>query len=146
VEADIRTLLLTLSAVTDLVGTGDAARIRPDKLDQADDDSLQAIIVEVDSEEPALGLDGKGGRVYADVTLRCRARQKSQARAVADAVRTNGTDPGTGLAGYNGTVNGHTLDAWLEDTQTSFTPADDGSDEGFYDVFCSYRLTFEETT
>lgn len=144
VEADLRTLLLTFNTVTTLVGTGDAARIRPDKLDQSDDDSLQAIIIEVDDERPQNTLAGTSLRRYADVTLRCQARTKAQARAVAAAVKLNGTDPGTGLAGYTGTVNGTLYSIYLEDEQTSMSPVEEGSDEAYYDVYSNYVVTWAE--
>lgn len=146
IEQDLRTLLLTFSAVTAYTGTGASARIRPDKLHQSDDETAAHVIIEVDSENPLNTLDGLGGRVYARVTLRSRSRVKSTARALAEAIRTNGTDPGTGLAGYNGTVNSHTLDAVLDGMQTSFTQDDDGSDNGYYDVFSTYICTWAEDT
>jgi len=61
-------------------------------------------------------------------------------------VRTNETDPGTGLAGYNGTVSGTEYDAVLDDEQTAFTPAADGSDKGYYEIFSNYVMTWAETT
>ncbi|KKK62026.1 hypothetical protein LCGC14_3008430 [marine sediment metagenome] len=144
VEVDLRTLLLTLSTVTALVGTGDDARIRPDKLDQDDDDSQPAIIVEVDDERPQNDLTGTSLRRYADVTLRCQARTKAQARAVAVAVKLNGTDPGTGLAGYGGTVSSTVYSIYLEDDQTSMSPVEEGSDEAYYYVFSNYVVTWAE--
>ena len=144
VEGDLRTLLLTFTPVTALVGTGDSARIRPDKLAQGDDDSLQSIIIEVDSEQPQNMLDGTSLRRYADVTLVCQARTKAQARALALAIKLNGTDPGTGLAGYGGTVNSVRYDAWLDDEQTSYASVDEESDEAYYYVFSNYKITWAE--
>jgi hypothetical protein len=146
IEAALRTFLLTLDAVTAWVGTGDTARIRPDKLEEDDDETEEHVILEVDNEEPQNDLTGKGGLVYADLTVRCRAATKSAARALAEAVRTNNTDPGTGLAGYHGTAGGLTFDAVLEDQVVSFTPAGEGSDRGYYDVHCNYKLSCAETT
>jgi hypothetical protein len=146
VEADLRTYLLTLGTVTALVGTGNSARIRPDRLQQGDDPLQPAIIVEVDDEQHKNDLDGKGGLVYSTVTLRCRARTKAVARSLAEAIRVNGTDPGTGLAGRTGLMNGTSYGAVLEDEQTSFTAQAEGSDEGWYDVFCNYILSHAETT
>lgn len=146
VEADLRTFLLTLGTVTSKVGEGDAARIRPDVLAQGDDETKPAIIIEVDSERPTNTLRGTGGRIYADVTLRCRAREKEDARALAEAVRVNGANPGTGMAGMTQTINGTVYDAVLEDKQTSKTPVAEGSDEFYYDVFCNYTVTWLETT
>ena len=144
VEADLRTLLLTFTPVTALVGTGDSARIRPDKLAQGDDDTEEAIIIEVDDERPLNDLAGKSLRRYADVTIRCRARTKARARALAVAVKLNGTDPGTGLGGYTGTVNCTLYSIYLDDEQTSMSPVEDGSDEAYYDVFSNYVITWAE--
>ena len=144
VEGDLRTLLLTFTPVTALVGTGNSARIRPDKLAQMDDDRLQSIIIEVDSEEPQNMLDGTSLRRYADVTLVCQASTKAEARALALAVKLNGTAPGTGLAGYGGTVNSVRYDAWLDDEQTSYASVDEESDEAYYYVFSNYKITWAE--
>ena len=144
VEGDPRTLLLTFTPVTALVGTGDSARIRPDKLAQEDDNRLQAIMIEVDNETPQNTLDGTSLRRYADVTLVCQARTKAKARALALAVKLNGTDPGTGLAGYTGTVNSTLYSIFLEDEPTSFTPVEEGSDEAYYYVHSNYNVTWAE--
>jgi hypothetical protein len=128
-----------------MVGTGDAARIRPDVLSQKDDKTKPAIIIEVDNERPTNTIEGTGGRRYADLTLRCRARTKAEARSLSEAVRVNGTDPGTGMAGMKQTINGTVYDAWLEDEQLSATPVAEGSDQFYYDVFSNYRLTWLET-
>lgn len=146
VEGDLRTYLLTLNTVTALVGSGDNARIRPDRLEQSDDSLQPAIIVEADDDDHKNDLSGKGGLIYSAVTLRCRARTKAVARSLAEAVRVNGTDPGTGLAGRTGAMNGTTYGAVLEDEQTSFTAQAEGSAEGWYDVFCNYILSHTETT
>ena len=145
VEGDLRTFLLTLDAVTSKVGEGDAARIRPDVLAQGDDETEPAIIIEIDNEDIANTLEGKGGRRWADVTLRCRARTKVEARALSEAVRVNGENPGTGMAGMKQTINGTIYDAVLEDEQTSETPVAEGSDAFYYDVFANYKVTWLET-
>lgn len=142
VEESLRVLLLTLTPVTAIVGTGASARIRPDRLHQGD--TLPAIIVEIDNENHRNTLAGTGGLVYADVTLTCRADTKAASRALAEAVRLNGTDPGTGFAGYSGTVNGQDLDIVLDDEVATFIRADDGSDQGYYDVLQSYEVSFTE--
>lgn len=148
VEDAIRRKLLTLSAVTAITGTGDSAMIRPDRLHATDTLTATnaAVIVEVDDEEHLNALDGKSRRRMSSVTLRCRSRQKARARVLAEAIRVNGTNPGTGLAGatWTDSTDGLTYAAWLEDTNSSFTPDVDGSDQGFYDVFCDYGITHEE--
>lgn len=147
IEENLGRLLLTFSGVTALTGTGDAARIRPDRLHQ--DETIPAkkgaVIIEVDNEDPQNDLSGTGGLVYANVNLVCRAHEKAIARTLAEAIRTNDTDPGTGLAGYSGTPSGGSqIDAVLEDSQPTFTPREEGRDEGWYDVNCSYIVSHRE--
>lgn len=146
IEADLRTALLSMSAVTALVGTSYSARIRPYRLQQDDAGSNEHIIIETDNVDHLNTLDGLGGRIYADVTLRCIAPTLARANALAEAVRTNNTNPGTGLAGYSGTVNGHQFDAVLESESVNFVPSDDARDEGYYSVLASYNVTVAETT
>jgi hypothetical protein len=147
IEESLRAFLLTLSAVTDLTGTGALARIRPDRLEfrEVIPADKAAVIIEVDSERPLNTLDGLGGRVYDDVNLKCRSTQKKVARELAEAIRTNGTDPGTGLAGYHGAAGTQTIDAVLEDMETSFNTADDASEQGYFDVDCHYVISYPET-
>jgi hypothetical protein len=148
IEEALRAFLVTLDAVTALtaVGTTGDYRIRPDRLEEDDDERQEHVIIEVDQERPQNDLSGKGGLVYADVTLRCRGPTKKRARALAEAVRVNGTDPGTGLAGYEGAAGELAIGAVLEDQQASESPAGDGSDRRTYDVFCSYEISFSEAT
>ncbi|MFA7121890.1 MAG: hypothetical protein WC277_10470, partial [Bacilli bacterium] len=119
-EDAIRRKLLTLSAVTAITGTGDSALIRPDRLHATDTLTATnaAVIVEVDDEEHLNDLEGKSRRRMSSVTLRCRSRQKARARVLAEAIRVNGMNPGTGLAGATWTdaTDGLTYAAWLEDT------------------------------
>jgi hypothetical protein len=144
IEESLATYLLTLSALTGIsgIGTGNSAPIRPDRL--AEEDGDIGVIIEVDNENKLNDLTGRGGRVMANVNLVCRAPTKKVSRQIAEAIRLNDTDPGTGLAGFGGTVGGLTFDAWLEDTVTSFIKDDDGSDQGFYDTNCSYMVTYAE--
>ncbi len=139
-EADIRTALLTMDAVTALVGAGSLARIRPDRLHE--DDTFPAIIVEVDRETPQNDISGVGGLRISSVNLICRATTRAGSRALAEAVRVNGTNPGTGLAGYTSA----TLDAVLESMTTGFVPKDDGSDQGWYDTNMDFTTIQTETT
>jgi len=143
IEETLVAFLKSLTAVTAIIGTGNAARIRPDRLDQGE--TLPAILMQVD-ETPQNDLDGLGGLVYADVTLTCRANTKTAARALAEAIRLNGTNPGTGLAGYHGTVASVTFDATLESTITAFTSKADGSEAGWYDAIATYIVSHAEVT
>jgi len=141
-EESLRTLLKTFDAVTALVGGATAPRIRPDRLDESD--TLPAIIIEVDDEEQLNDLSGTGGLVRAPVNLVCRAATKAAARLLARAVRTNNTDPGTGLAGYSGAAGEQTIHAVLDDETPSYTPAGDGRDDGHYDVNLDFTIMFNE--
>lgn len=143
IESDLRTVLLTFDAVTALVGTGAAARIRPYALDERDSKTGQAIIIEVDTAEHANDLAGKGGMVTATVTLSCRAVTLTQARALAEAVRTNSTNPGTGLAGYS--EDDPCIEAVLETESVGITPWDDGSTRAWFVVAQEYTIYTTET-
>ncbi len=144
-EELVRAALLTFDTVTTLVGTGNDARIETDGIDE--NDSLPAIIVEVDDERYPNDLSGRSGRMYGDVNLICRAIDRKGSRALATAVRLHGTDPGTGLHGYDGTVLSTVLEAWLTDIVLSRTPwgrglqRSDVSDRHWYDVNMSFTCT-----
>ncbi len=141
VEANLRTFLKTRDAVTAIVGAGDDARIRPDRLGESD--TPPAIIIEVDDENPRNTIDGLGGLVYADVNIQCRAFEKEDARALAEAVRVNGTDPGTGMAGTSQAA----FHAVLENTSAAlFVPEDAASQRGYFVVDCLYTVSFYEVT
>jgi len=135
----LRTKLLSLSGVTALTGTGAAARIRPDRLHATDSvtDANAAVVIEVDQERPSLDIGGTSRRQYADVTLRCRSRSLAVASQLADAVRS-------GLCAAAWTDGGTEYDATFEDRQSSFAADDDGSDQGFYDVFVNLIVTNPE--
>lgn len=141
-EGDIRTALLSMSAVTALVGTGSSARIRPYMLDDRDDKTEEHIIVEVDTQRPQNDITGTGGLTYADVNISCRAITPTQARALAVAVKRNGTDPGTGLAGYGGSATD--FHAVLETETTGRALWGDGSQRAWYTVEQSYTMSFAE--
>jgi len=144
IEESLRRLLITFDAVTAIVGSGSAARIRPDRLHESD--TLPAVVIEVDDEDHANDLDGLGGLVHAAVNVKCRAATKSRARALAAAVARNGTSPGTGLAGYSGAAGDQTIDGILEHETTSYHDDDDGDDQGYYDVDCEYTCIFQDAT
>lgn len=139
VEADLRTFLKTLGTVTAIVGSSDDARIRPSRLEESD--TLPAIIIEVDGENPRNSLDGRGGLVYADMNIQCRAFEEDDARALAEAIRVNGTDPGTGLAG----TTQASFQAVLESTSAAmFIPEEAASQKGYFNIDCLYTVSFAE--
>ena len=139
IEEGLRSFLLTLDAVTALTTT-----IRPDEL--ATGDTLPAITITVETEEPQNSLDGLGGLVNATITISSLSETKAEARAIAEAIRINGTNPGTGLAGYTGLAGTFTIDAYLIDRSSGYVAEEDGSDTGLYAVDSTYNIWFAETT
>lgn len=139
IDDELRTVLLTLSAVTDVVGT----RIYPDVFPQtafSADLTTPAILIEVDNEESSNDLSGTSDRRFGEVTITCRATTHAAASALAESVRTNDTDPGTGLAGPHRT----NFDAWHEDTAVTPVPAPPGKDPVYWDAVATYRATWTE--
>lgn len=125
-EKATRAVLVGLPAVTAIVGQ----KIRPHKLGQKD--RLPAILIEVPTDETAECLgnsDPQSGQAVINVV--CCAHTKAEAHAIAEAVRTNGTDPGTGLSGYSGAAGDLTFDsAALVRTECDLETDDGDGDEG----------------
>jgi len=133
IEEELRTVLLAMSAVTDIVGT----RIWDEYFRN---DTYPAIVFEIDSENRENALNGRGGMVFADVNIICRADTRLASRTLAEAVRVNGDiSPGTGLAGYSGN-----FDAWLEDMQMAAVPKNDKGNAHWYDVNMSFVISWSE--
>ncbi len=144
IEDSIRTQLLTKTAVTAIAGT----HIRPYKLDQKQDniETSPAIIVQVNRETPLNDLSHTGGLIEADVSIICCAKELADARALAEAVRVNGNNPGDGLAGSEWTQSGITVESCcLVFTEPNYIPFRDDSDEGFYLMDAHYTLLYGET-
>lgn len=133
IEEELRAALLGMANVKAIVDT----RIW-DEWFRAD--TLPAIVFEIDSERRENDIGGRGGMVFADVNIVCRANTRSASRALAEAVRVNGdTSPGTGLAGY--TKN---FDAWLEDMQSAAVPKNDSGTSHWYDMNMSFVISWQE--
>lgn len=136
----LKGLLLTKSAVTALVGT----RLRFDQLSEKD--ILPALVIDVQSEENESDLSGAGGLITAVVELRAIAATKKTAADIAEAIRTNGTDPGTGLQGYTGpAVDADIRAAWLDGRDFEFVESGDGKDSGYHVCKSTYRIQFVES-
>jgi len=132
IEAELRAALTGFSAVTAIVG----ARVWDEWFKN---DTVPAVVFEIDNEDQENTLVGTGGLIFADVNVICRANTRKAARALAEAVRINGTTPGTGLAGYTGR-----FDAWLEDRQNARVPKNDGGNAHWYDVNMSFKVSWSE--
>lgn len=145
IEQWLRDLLLTFDAVTAIVGSGADARIRPDQLDEAD--KTPAILIELQTIDHMNTLDGLGGLAKAMIHVTCLSEQKAKARQLCEAVRTNNTDPGTGLAGYTGAAgDGYIDSATLERTTVGQRPLFEGGDELIWAVTGEYEVMYQEAT
>lgn len=137
--------LLTMTAVTVKVGTGNDARIES-RLDQ--DVTIPAkgtIVIELDATNPQNDLQGRGGLDYHDVNILVRAPTAAAATVLANAIRVNGTDPGTGLAGYSATPIDTLIDATLLNTVgPTQVFRDDGSTRPYWDVNMSFEVSHNE--
>ncbi len=133
IETELRAALLAMSAVTDIVAT----RIWDEWFRN---DTYPSIVFEIDGENRENGLNGRGGMVFADVNIICRANTRAASRALAEAVRVNGdVQPDTGLAGYTGN-----FDAWLEDMQPAAVPKNDKGTAHWYDMNMSFTVSWAE--
>lgn len=137
-EEALRTYLLTLSTVTAITTT-----IRPDELAEAD--TLPAILIELEEELDENDLDGHGGLIYATVIISAISNTKSQARALSEAIKLNGTNPGTGLAGYSGLAGSLKIDAVHNSRSSGYVPEEDGTDSGLHSVDSIYSISFAST-
>jgi len=133
IETELRKALLGMTAVTAIVGE----RVWDEWFRSS---AVPAIVFEIDSENRENDISGRGGLVFADVNVICRADTRAASRALAEAVRTNGsTSPGSGLAGYSGA-----FDAVLDDTQPAAVPKAEGSNAYWYDTNMSFTLSWPE--
>lgn len=141
IEAALRAMLSSFTAVTDLVGD----RIRPDIMDI--DDDPHAILVKVESEAIHSDLDGRGGLITASVIVDAIAYTRLESRKLEQLIRTNGTDPGTGLQGYAGLVGTFQVDGctlarrvpYLLERQTD-------EDRDWYGIASYYEIDYREIT
>lgn len=132
-------LLNTFDAVT-----AATTCIRTDHVDQSDE--LPYVIIEVPDAEVFGDLSGEGGLVSAEVVIRCRSASVIEADAIGEAVRTNGTDPGTGLAGYDGPAgSGSVQGSQHTGFGTDYVPDDDGEPTGEFEHYATYRIWYSQT-
>ncbi|HCS53286.1 hypothetical protein [Rubinisphaera sp.] len=138
-EEAVRAMLLSLDAVTDLVGD----RIRPDILDRSDDPP--AILVKVEDEQLHTDLDGQGGLVKAVVVIEAIATTRIESRALERAIRLNGTDPGSGLQGYAGLVGEFDIRCCtLARRKPFFLERESDEDVDWYGIASFYEIEYPE--
>lgn len=141
IEEAIVATLQTFSAVTALTST-----IRPDEFMltdlKQDGGDAAGILISVEEEDFDNTVDGETDMVQAIVSINAISKSKSRARALSEAIRLNGTNPGTGLAGIKVTTGDLPFDAMLQRRVTGYVPNDDGSDSGYRSVDSKYFVTF----
>jgi len=144
IEGDIRTALLAMDAVAEFNGSAaaDTMVIRYEYLEEDDEATDPHIVLDIDSDTPQNNLMGVGGLRYVDLTVTCRAMTMATSKALAEAVRINGTDPGTGLAGY-GTAS-TAFQAVLESEVRTTEPFDDNSGRMWRVTVQSYVVSYGE--
>lgn len=143
-EHAMYSLITGFSAFTTLTP---APTVRPYKIAETDfrpGTGARAVIIECPEQEHEVDLDGRGGAVSATVNIMAIAETFDDAWTVAEVMRTNGTNPGTGLSGFSGAVATLTIQRISVDkTKNGFAEYQDGSDEGFY--YCLRELTVDYT-
>ena len=133
IEKELRDALVAMEAVTAIVST----RIWDEWFRT---ETTPSIVFEFDTEDQENDLGGKGGKVIGDINVICRADTRAASRDLAEAVRLNGTDPGTGLAGYTSS----TVNATLLGQQPVATPKSEGSNDHWYDTNMNFELQWWE--
>ena len=129
---DLKTALLSLPAVTAIVGDDSATPARVwNSWPRTYADPCLVMDVDDEAENPCLDT-GVGNLVAAEVTVTCRADTHDASDALAAAVKA-------GLGGWSGTFQ-----AILEHTAHSETPKGDGSTGHWYDHVQSWTLQWNE--
>lgn len=144
IEEAVRAKLLTMSAVTAITTI-----VRVEQAEQRDDIlGAAAVLILLDAEvfEEGQTIDGRCELVIATMTISAISGKSTRARALAEAIRTNGTVPGTGLQGCNVTGLGLDFEAMLERRTYGTVPNEDGSDSGLFSVDSIFTVLYRETT
>ena len=130
----VRSKLLTVSAVTDLVGT----RFRPDALSQKE--TLPAIAYTQLISDHLQGLGGPVGLSVARIVVGCFADTHVDAENLGDKVRI-------ALDGESGTFGSETVDICiLEEMDQDYLEPRDASDKGLYVTNLIFSITLDEAT
>lgn len=145
IEEAVLARLENLGSLTAIVGT----RIFANDIDQGE--ILPAICIVITDEglidgEGGVDLSGQGTLFDADVSIVCFARTLSEARDLAELVRDNNTDPGTGLNGFDGDAGGGEFFAVHTGSETGEEPPPSGEGSGRYFVAAGYYAQFNRVS
>lgn len=143
IEEAVRTRLLTLSAVAALTTTIKFYELLMTDLPQGG----AAIVIRTANRtwDDDNNLDGRTTLARATVIITSLSRKLSVASSLAEAVRTNSTNPGTGMGPCTVTTGDLPFQATLLSEETDRARDEDGSDIGVWSVEQTYALTFTET-
>jgi len=131
--SNIRTYLLTKSAITDVVST----RMRPDVLAQSD--SLPAMTYSELYTNHSHTIGAAAGIEECMLEIMCYSETRTQAGSLADLVRQQ-------LQGYRGTAGSvEVTSSQLDDTGHGYEQPTDDSDNGKYITALRFRIHVQET-
>ena len=133
VETAVRAVLVGASGVTDLVST----RVYPSGAPSSV--TKPFVVYEVDTLEPVDALDGHTGITFASFTITSWGASYSDAKAVADAVRT-------ALNDYSGTSDSVSIPVASHDSSRDIVYwPEDGSELPIHGVELDWRITYRST-
>lgn len=138
IEEAIRARLLTMTAVTGITRV-----IRPRVLMQ--NEKRPAIMIGVNQKNYENTLDGRCDMASASVSIFAISNKWEEADQLAEAIRTNGTDPGTGLGPCRVTTGPLQYQMMLTEQNVGFEPFDDGSELGDHFVESVYEMMFYQS-
>jgi hypothetical protein len=125
-----------MPAVTAIVGSDTTtARIWNSWQRVTGTSAYPCLVMDIDGEEEQNDLQALPDLVIAEVTITCRASTHDDSDALQSAVKSNGTTPGTGLAGYAGSFQ-----AILDRTTHSEAVKGDGSTAHWYDHIMTFTI------
>lgn len=142
VGSAVREYLRTLTAVTTR-----ATAIRRRRLIQSDNWMKNDFILLFVNDEnfDTQNISGKSDLVTANITISCISSDVDRAWELAEAVRTNNENPGSGLQGAVVREDDYSFDAMLESRSERDIPNQDGSDSGLVTVDSEYTIKYYET-
>jgi len=129
----IRTYLLTVTAVTDIV----SSRIRPDALIQ--NETFPAIVIDETNSDHEHTISGGGGIVTSQMTVACYSETRLAAENLGEKVRA-------ALQGYEGSAGSETIQSsQLSGRASGYLVPADGSDGGLYVTSLSFEIVLTES-
>lgn len=129
---NLRTYLLTKSAITDLLGA--AGEIYSDVLPQRGQYTLPAIVFSVISGGSGRVLTGSANYGRSRIQVDCWADERDDANALGEAVRSN-------VEHYSGAAGDDDIDIAMHDTQRYiYEPPKDASENGLFGHSADYMI------